>query len=630
MEESDTKSYNEDVSEKIRGECRNSSLIFESDYISNINAFPSIKAIYKQDYYENRREEDLSGFSINRQTKRRIYTPNFILHEKVEDFLGGRFSTVIHVDLYFKEEKVNRDSDEIDDLELEEYVSALEEEMRQRSGARINIHYRNKIFFIYPSMSVSSHEVVKLKGKSELNDTEVLNDVNGGFHFPLIYNKDFKFVEREKKFGLKYGVLFLKPLFPNLSLDLSYNENRFKDYDENQLMLSGKFSRAKDSDSMILNRIELPFEFRRNKNVLFLKNLNLGYSRSIYFHENNIPYEGEGISSFDERYGVKRVYNKFSRSGINLFHTPPWYFFQGRENYANGRDYVYNTFNEGLVYFDGSDVTDYNNTLRIIDNYWAGLTFDFGRIILDSGGGITQVTERQMIYGIPRQVITFSYNININFDLMKIFNFWFFRSNEIGQPFHSSNLLIGYNFNRNMLITSNIEEYSHSPNVGITFKWDRSSVGLRLGLDYMHKSKREFISQDDSKRSSKDDIYINNMQTIESFKEVDYGYQLSVLYETDVQSIYNFFSQFYKLVSFPIVSLEYSLLLNRYDYSETVSPEPYDQHLVTGKLTMDLHENIQGGVRARYALERFRNRDTEGINREIRSYEIALNFSLLF
>jgi len=114
------------------------------------------------------------------------------------------------------------------------------------------------------------------------------------------------------------------------------------------------------------------------------------------------------------------------------------------------------------------------------------------------------------------------------------------------------------------------------------------------------------------------------------FKEVDIGYSFSAMYETDITWLYNAFSSLYRLVAFPIFSIEYSLLLNRYDYTRTVSPEPYDQHLITAKLTLDLHKNVQGGLTARWALERFRNRQTEGVAREIMSYQFGLNFTLVF
>ncbi len=193
---------------------------------------------------------------------------------------------------------------------------------------------------------------------------------------------------------------------------------------------------------------------------------------------------------------------------------------------------------------------------------------------------------------------------------MRIFSFSFFRPNKIGMPYHSANLNIGYTFARNMLITSDIEENTHGPNAALTFKRDRSSLGLKTEFNYRQRNKREYISLNESTRSRKDDIYAANMQTKESFKENDKGYKYSILYETDVLWLYRWFSYFYELTAYPIFSIEYSLTLNRYDYSKTTSPEPYDQHLLTGKVTLDLHKNIQGGLTGRAALERFRARET--------------------
>ncbi len=114
------------------------------------------------------------------------------------------------------------------------------------------------------------------------------------------------------------------------------------------------------------------------------------------------------------------------------------------------------------------------------------------------------------------------------------------------------------------------------------------------------------------------------------FEENDRGYRFTAFFETDVLWLHTLFSELYELASKPIFSLEYSLLLNRYDYTVTVAPESYDQHLVTGRLTLDLHRNIQGGLTGRWALEKFRNRETGGVYREIMSYELGMNFTLLF
>lgn len=102
------------------------------------------------------------------------------------------------------------------------------------------------------------------------------------------------------------------------------------------------------------------------------------------------------------------------------------------------------------------------------------------------------------------------------------------------------------------------------------------------------------------------------------------------MYETDVAWIFNLFSGFYRLVSHPVATFEYKMALNRYDYSITTAPEAYDMHLFSGKLTMDVHKNVQGGISSRLVLEQYRNRDSGSVNREIFSYEVSAQFTLIF
>ncbi len=627
LEKSETESNNEEVYESKRGKTEKRSIFFESNYVSNLYAVPSIKLIYKQDDYENLRGEYLSNMSITRKSNTRSYSPALLLEEKLSHFLGGSFTTRIFMDLYFKDERIKRSSDE--PLIVGE-ISLSEKERRQKGNTNISIDYQNEIFFIRPFVNLSSHEIVELRGKDDLNDTEILDDVKGSYHIPFVYNDDLKFVERNKKAGVIFGLNEIGYVSPMIKMDVSYFENRFRDYDETEKNAAKDFTRSKNASSYISNRIDLPLLLHRKKGLKFIRNLDLSYSRTILFSESEIPYEGEGSSVFDEKYGVSRAYGGISEGGFNFFRYPPWNFFMGRGNYANGRDYAYEKLNNGLCFPDGSPVVDYTNSLRLIDNLSWSSTLDLEMCVINFGGGVSQISERQTVYGIPQQVVSFNHRININVDLMQVFRFGFFRPNRNGLPHHSSNINIGYDFNRNMLITSNIEENVHSPSLSITFKRDRASIGLKSGLDYRRRNKREYISLDESQRSSKDDIYVENMQNLYPFREIDKGYNFSIIYETDVLWIYNLFSQIYDLIAYPIFSIEYSLLLNRYDYSMTVSPEPYDQHLITGKLVLDLHKNVQGGLLGRWALEKFRNRDTEGVYREIISYEIGLNFTLLF
>ena len=181
-----------------------------------------------------------------------------------------------------------------------------------------------------------------------------------------------------------------------------------------------------------------------------------------------------------------------------------------------------------------------------------------------------------------------------------------------------------------MIVTSNIEEHVHSPLMGLTFKWDRASIGVNFSVNFRIRNSRQFIPADDSERAGSDDIYFENMSEYSSFVEDNQGYNLSVVYETDVKWIYNIFAKFYKLTAYPIYRLEYTMNINRYDYNKTVSPEPYDLHLINSTLTLDLHKYVQGGFYSKFAVEQYRSRTSDAITREVFSYEIGLNISLMF
>ncbi len=630
MEQSRTDSNNLDVTENSRGKTEKKSIYTESDYRSLTPGIPSLKLIYRNDVYENIRQEYLSSGRVNHKTDNRSHSPSIIMNENIENVLGGKLTASLAFDMNFKQEKIERNSPDLSDSVLETLLALNESEKRQKENTRLTLNYQAKSFFIQPVFSISTQEIVELKGKTYLGDTQVLEDVKGGFHFPFFSGENGRFVERNKKTGLRCGFKELWLASPTLQMDLYYFENKFRDYTQSEKVLAGKYSRAKDASSYISNGIAIPLNFHKTASLKFIKNLGFSYTRSVLFQETEIPYEGENRGSMEERYGISRSIDGISDAGLNLFQYPPWYFFLGRGSYANGRDYTYNALNDKLYYPGGGVVSNYTNNLRLIDNYSLNSTMDFEKVVLNLGIGLNQVSERQTVEGVPGQVVTFSNNATLTLDLMRILSFGFFRPNSPGKPFHASTLSLGYDFKRNMLITSNIQEDTHAPSVSIMFKWDRTSLGFKSGMDFRRRCRKEYIPVDDDKRDDRDDIYITNMAAQTPFSEIDRGYRFSTLYETDVQWIYRFFSSYYKLVAFPIFSIEYSLLLNRYDYTQTVSPEPYDQHLLTGKLTLDLHKNVQGGLTARWALERFRNRETEGVSREIMSYEVGLNFTLIF
>ena len=629
-EVSSTDSLNEDVAQDRRGKTSRNTLHLVSDFLSQGNGIPSVKVSYKHNNYSNRSDQYVTGYSILRDTEKTVHSPLLSIREDINDFLSGKLMTNLFVDMLYRSERVNRDSGDISRTSLSAITPLSEQEKRQKADANLNVNYTNSLFFVRPEVGLGTEEIVRLNGKTSMSDTEVLSAVSGDYHIPFLTQDSMKYTERNKKIQASAGIRDEHVISPKYKIELSYLENRFRDYDETEKTASEKFSRSRDARSFILSEISLPLMINQSRDFTFLKNLNLTMVRSLYFFETDVPYEGERTGSFDETYGIRHSLYRYASLGMNYYRYYPGYFLKGRGNYARGRDYVHRSSNEQLQYPSGDPIMNYNNQMRLIDNISLNFTKDFSMFSVNSGAGINQVSERQNVNGIPQQVVTRNISNKVTFDLMKIFSFGFFRPNSGTLPHHGASVDLGYNLINNQLITSNMEDNTHSPWTGITFKWDRSHIGFTAGLDYRIRRDKAYISPDDSRRSGSDDIYYFNMPATMSFREEDYGYRFSVLYETDINWIYNVFSQIYRLASHPIFSMEYSIILNRYDYTRTVSPEPYDQFLVRSKVVLDLHRNIQGGIQVSWLLERYRNRETSGISREILSYELAFNFSLIF
>ena len=629
-EQSYTESLNQEVEEEKRGDTSRTSLFARSEYAPPEKGLPRITVLYQQENYRNTRDEDIAAYSMDTRTSRDIYTPSVLLHHRAEEFLWGSLTSSLELDTSFRENLVKRSSREASRTELEGLTSLRESEKRQKEMTRISFDYQHSTFYVRPSVDVSSHEIVQLSGKEELQDTGVYGNVAGEYHLPFIYGEEFKFVERNKKTSFTLGLKELPLIRPSVNYELYYNENRFTDYLDSSPVKQAGYDRAKNVQSYLSQSWSFPILLNSIKPLEFIRNFTITYSRSMFLQESDVPYEGENTGSFDENYGLSRVFNTLADPGINAFQYPPWYFFTGRDTASSGRDYVNTTMNNTIEVDDDIVVPDYTNRLRLIDNASVSTSMDFQMITLTMSGGINQVSERQSILTAPQQVISLNSQNGLSFDLMRIFSFGFFRPNKPGIPYHAATTSIDYTFTRNMLITSNIREDSHNPQYAITFKWDRSSIAARFGLDYRVRRFYEYIPLDDNRRNPSDDIYVENMTNTEYFKNVDRGYTFSLLYETDIQWLHDFFSKWYDLISHPIFRTEYSLILNRYNYTYTTSPEPYDQHMVTGEVTLDLHRNVQGGLSSRFVLERYRNRDTGGVNRELISYEIGIHFSLIF
>ena len=627
----ETDSLNEEVDEDLRGKTTKNTFNFATVYSSRTNAVPSISISSKSELYENEIDEDYSGESVRSRTNSYKHAPVLLVNEKVDGFLFGSLTSRLKVDLLFKNEDIDRESETLDQSSLASLVSTAESEKVQSNRASFEMNYRNGLFFLKPAVAFSTEELVQYRGKIDSGDSRVLTDFAGDFHLPFCYDNSIRFVERDSETSVSFGINELGLITPRYMLELDYSEDSFRDYTESELSQSGDFSRCRDARSVITTRIDIPVNLKKlgqPGKPPVIKGLNTSFSRSLYLSEDSVPYEGEGTGNLDERYGITRSISGLSGAGLNIFQYYPGFFFTGRDSAARGRDYIYRTFNKSISATD-TEFSDYDNTLKIIENYALNMFLDFQKFTLDTGAGLNQVCERSNTSGVPSQIITGTVSASFNFNLMELFSFWFFRPNKSGLPHHSSTLSLGYSIINNNVITSNRIENEHVPSFGINFKWDRSYFGVNMGVNIRHEKWHEFIAEDDS-RSSQDDIYYENMDTDSGFSELDTGYNFGIVYETDVQWLYELFSVYYTLVASPIFRTEYTMKINRYDYSLTTSPEPYDLYMLSASLSMDLHKNVRGSLGGRVALENYYDVGTSHISSRVFSAEASFKFTLLF
>jgi hypothetical protein len=623
-----TDSLNEKVSDLKKGDARRDFFTINSVFNSPGNGIPSVTLAYSYDKNENLREAVTEGNNYNEDTFSVIHTPVLLYRQELADFLYGKVSLRMILDMAFSHKNIERDSTDSNNSMLESSVALRESEKKQESDAKVELDYSNGLFYFRPQITTSSREYVQLDGADKYDSTGVNGSVNGNFYIPFRSSEDSKFIERNNGSGFAFGLKFSEYFSPEYSMSIDYKENAFKDYKDESAVGDG-FTRYKNSMSNLTSEIRLPVLLNKTEKFKRVKNLNFSYQRSLYFNEADVPYEGEGTGYFAEEYGISNVFSGLGSPAYNLIYNYPGIYLQGRGNAGNGRDLIHGVFNDDHGIAGISSSSEYNNSLKLIDNLNADLSFDADLFQFYTSGSISQVCERSNIYGIPNQVIIGDSSINFEFDLMQIFKTGFFRGNGEGLPYHSSTLDLGLNFTDSMLITQNINEKKIGPSTGIFFKWDRSSISFKYEFDFRVKTNEEYISTSLTEGDS-DYIYLLNMEGNSSFSEKDYGHKFMSRYETDVEWLYSFFSGFYKLTGLPLFSVEYKMEINRYDYFKTVSPEPYDLFMIISDLNLDLHKNVQGSVSGKMALEKFRNRENKGISRQVFSYEVNTGISFIF
>ena len=619
QEQTQTDSLNENVIPSRRGTTSINQLHFISTLLPPDKRIPQIDMMYNYEQFDNQQEYKQTANSYDISSNKITHQAIIGLQQTLNNIFGGDLSYRLLLDTSFKDDTYKENSESIS--------NGFSNQKKQRQSCNVSIQYQYPHFYISPGIQILSEEFVTYRGTvSDINPV-IYREINSNFHPPFYYDDTIRFIERLKKSSLTIGLQRYQFINPSVSYEFSYFENQFKDFLPSEIWYDYGFNRSHSTYGFIMNTLSLPINFSQ----LFpsIKSCMFTYTRSGTINEINVPYEGESTNFYNERYGVKRFTSSTANEICNVISYPPWYFFKGRSNYANSRDYVTYTMNTQPA-IGGVHFADYNNYFRLLDNAAFSINWELSPLILFLNSSVNSVSDRNGINTPAQQVVTYSIVSSVSCDLMKIFSFGFFRPNKPDLSYHSAILLLEYQYNKYLRITSNIVQDEHTPTIGTTFKWDRSSVAVKCGISYRTQKWYEFIPIDDRKRDNDDTIYFENMTIQPDFTNIDKGYTFSTIYETDVQFIYDFFKHWYTLTAMPIFRIEYYMALNRYNYTFYTSPEPYDLYSISSNLTLNVHKNIQGLIIARGILERFRNRETNSTNREIVSYELGFQFSLLF
>ncbi|MDA3900390.1 MAG: hypothetical protein PF637_07710 [Spirochaetes bacterium] len=593
--------------------------------IFNLSYNPPDKAIRMAQLYCRLSDYDnvLTGNSEEESIHRVLhneYAPGFMLEHET-GILPGTLHSRFFTDLLFSTRDESSTPLEEGDTTSEKQVTDY-----QKRTTGYELQYRTGYFYLTPRLKHGSSEYVTFTGYGDDPSSPISESINYGFHTPFFHDgSNMKLFERFFELEHTTGLTVFKTLEPQHNLYFNYFENQFNDY-RDLYEQGSRFSRSKSGESEVVQNFRFPFNFS-SESLESLRNITVIYERKTVLNETGVPFEGETHDYFDEEYGVKRSMMSASDTSLNIFKYPPWYFFAGRGNCGNGRDHVFSTLNRPLGPTDDPGY-GYTNSLMVQDRFELSSFYSFNSASASLFNHVSQMSERPEVQHVSRQMVQISNGINLTFDLMELFNFSFFRPNHADNARHSAQFYTGYNFTKNLFITENRTENIHSPSAGLLFGRNRKSISLNASFDFIHRKNEAYIEEGPG-RPKADDKYYENIPD-EKLDEHDTTYTYSCEIKSDVALLYTFFNNFYELYDYPMFTARYDITLNRYDYSYTVAPEPYDLFMLTTLLELDVHKNIRGGITGRWALEKYRNRETGKVYEEILSYEYLLGLTVLF
>jgi hypothetical protein len=103
-----------------------------------------------------------------------------------------------------------------------------------------------------------------------------------------VYNKNCKFVERNKLLNVSAGINDFGYIAPGIKIDMQYFDNNFRDYDIASVPQQG-YRRSKDARTLVSTNLNIPIFFNKIELLKSIRSFSILYSRSLYLTEINVP-----------------------------------------------------------------------------------------------------------------------------------------------------------------------------------------------------------------------------------------------------------------------------------------------------------------------------------------------------
>ncbi len=587
---------------------------FSYNYLFNHDnlIFPDLSFKYGQNILENKSEESVSTSLYIKESFFNFYS---FYTELFKDAIPiGNTNLAYHafVGADYTRENMRRNLNEGAAADIEDDTTYMEQKNKYGTGFEVV----NDSFNISADSELSNSLVNGYYGFDVTQSDPLQKEIKGNFYFPLYFNNnDYKLITRNNNFEINCE--YTRPAHVSFGFDNSFvsSEDNFNDYPEIG-NFPDKFSRERSLSLELDTLMKIPFSFYDN-----LLNFEFSYNKNSVLKENHSPFEREGKNYFNEKYGTIDQMNDLQRYQYDYAEYYPFYFFSGSSFMLNGRQVGEKIRNEQIKE-NGYVFPEYSNFLSVKDEFMFAGTFTADKYDVSCSFAMNNFCQRQNILTVPGQNFMLENNVSVTFDLIELLNI---TNSEIIE----FSITAAYSFKDYSLITQNVVEYNHDPE--ISFVFDRKMYGFSLtsSIAYRIREDKEFIEYGITDEKNPDYIYSKNLSE-NRFTEDDKTYSVKLEFYQNLNFLKYLKLQDRDSDEYPVLTVDGELIINDYDYENMISPEPYDKYSLKADVSYKVYKYTKINFYGLTLLEKYYNRDTGGLYKEVVSYEAGAGIQIIF